>query len=257
MTHVLVTRPKDASQQLADMLGVHDLEPMVMPMYTFTAKKPAFDVNSVWSDKQLRRLAVFTSTRAVEFGIPYLPAPGHLGAIEIAVIGSSTGAKLHDSGYPVHLQARSGFTTEDLLQLPQLAESPGIAVIFCAPGGREALAEGLEEMGWRVVKAMVYERVPLQPDPGLIDNLRSARSLITTWTSISALKLAEQYLPGDVWGKILESPALVISSRIQHHLEQLGASSVELADGPGNPELLQSVLRLNRCLQDSGWKESN
>lgn len=257
MTHVLVTRPNDASQQLAELLGAHDLQPMVMPMYTFAAKKPAIDIDSVWADKQLRRLAVFTSPRSVQFGIPFMPAPGRLGAIETAVIGSSTGAKLHDSGYPVHLQARSGFTTEDLLQLPQLAERPGTAVIFCAPGGRQALAEGLEGKGWRVVKAMVYERVPLHPDPELIDNLRAVRHLITTWTSISALKLAEQYLPDDVWGKILVSPALVISSRIQHHLEQLGASSVELADGPGNPELLQSVLRLNRCLQDSGWKESN
>lgn len=257
MTHVLVTRPNEASQQLADMLGMHDLEPMVMPMYTFTGRKPVPAVDSAWSDKQSRRLAVFTSPRAVQFGITYLPAPDQLDSIETAVIGSSTGAILQDSGYPVHLQARSGFTTEDLLQLPQLAEKPGVAVIFCAPGGRQALADGLENMGWRVVKAMVYERVPLQPDHELVDNLRTVRSLITTWTSISALKLAEQYLPGDVWGKILVSPALVISSRIQHHLEQLGASSVELADGPGNPELLQSVLRLNRRLQDSGWKESN
>ena len=257
MTHVLVTRPNDASQHLADMLGMHDLEPMVMPMYTFMARKPGPDVDPAWSDKQSRRLAVFTSPRAVQFGIPYLPEPDQLDSIETAVIGSSTGAKLQASGYPVHLQARSGFTTEDLLKLPQLAEKPGVAVIFCAPGGRQALAGGLGKMGWRVVNAMVYERVPLQPEPDLIDNLRAVRNLITTWTSISALKLAEEYLPGDVWGKILVSPALVISSRIQHHLEQLGASSVELADGPGNPELLQSVLRLNRRLQDSGWKESN
>ena len=73
MTHVLVTRPNDASQQLADMLGVHDLEPMVMPMYTFTARKPGLDTDWAWSDKQSRRLAVFTSPRAVQFGIPYFP----------------------------------------------------------------------------------------------------------------------------------------------------------------------------------------
>ena len=147
MTHVLVTRPYDASQQLADMLGVHGLEPMVMPMYTFTARKPGLDTDWAWSDKQSRRLAVFTSPRAVQFGIPYFPAPDQLDAIEIAVIGSATGAKLLDSGYPVHLQARSGFTSEDLLQLPQLAENPGVAVIFCAPGGRQTLAEGLEKTG--------------------------------------------------------------------------------------------------------------
>ena len=257
MTHVLITRPYDASQQLAGLLDVRGLIPVVMPLYTFTASEPGIDIEAVWSGHQLRRLAVFTSPRAVQFGQQFIPAPDQLDGIEIAVIGSATGAKLVDFGYPVHLKARWGFTSEDLLQVPQLADGPGVAVIFCAPGGRETLAEGLDKLGWRVIKAMVYQRVPLQPDTGQVGKLRNARDLISTWTSISALKLAEQYLPADVWGKILESPALVISSRIQHHLVQLGASSVELADGPGNPELLQSVLRLNKRLQDAGWKQNN
>jgi hypothetical protein len=47
----------------------------------------------------------------------------------------------------------------------------------------------------------------------------------------------------------------VISPRIQHHLMQLGASRVELADGPGNPELLGSLLRLT-ATQASGWKQN-
>jgi len=244
MTHVLVTRPYDASQQLAELLDARGLSPIVMPLYTFEGRKPAIETNSAFSDKQVRRLAVFTSPRAVQYGRSFLPEPGNLDSIEVAVIGKATGAELHDSGYPVHLRSRSGFTSEDLLRLPQLAESPGVAVIFCAPGGRETLADGLEKLGWRVIKAMVYQRVPLPPTSDLIEKLRNTGDLLSTWTSISALKLAEQYLPGDVWGKILESPALVLSSRIQQHLVQLGAGKVELADGPRNPELLQSVLRL-------------
>ena len=173
-----------------------------------------------------------------------MPAPDQLNGLEIAVVGSATRAKLQTSGYPVHLQARSGFTSEDLLQLSELAEDPGVAVIFCAPGGRETIAAGLQDLGWNTCKAMVYERVPLQPDAGQIDDLRNSGSLISIWTSISALNLAEGYLPADVWGKILRSPALVVSSRIQHHLQQLGANRVELADGPANPELLRSITRL-------------
>lgn len=257
MTHILVTRPYEASTQLAELLEARGLIPVVMPLYTFAANTPAVDFNTVWSEKRLRRLAVFTSPRAVQFGLPFLPEPDQLGGIEIAVIGSATAAKLNDFGYPVHLQAHSGFTSEDLLKIPPLADRPGKTVIFCAPGGRETLALGLEKLGWQVTKAMVYQRVTLQPGAGQIEKLRNATGLISTWTSISALKLAEQYLPDDVWGKILASPALVISTRIQHHLEQLGAISVELADGPGNPELLQSVLRLNMRLQDSGWKQNN
>lgn len=244
MTHVLVTRPLDASEQLAEQLVALGLFPIVMPLYTFTACKPLPDIDSAWLGNSGRKLAVFTSPRAVQFGLPFMPAPGQLDGLEIAVVGSATRASLQASGYPVHLQAQTGFTSEDLLQLAGLVENPGVAVIFCAPGGRQTLAEGLRDLGWDTVNAMVYERVPLPPDAGQLDDLRNAGDLISTWTSISALTLAEDYLPADVWVKILRSPALVISARIQHHLKQRGASRVELADGPGNPELLQSIARL-------------
>jgi len=251
MKHVLVTRPLESSEQLARQLEVLGLFPIVMPLYTFTARKPATDISLVWSEKGLRKLAVFTSPRAVRFGLPYIPAFDQLAGLELAVVGSATRASLETAGYPVHLQARSGFTSEDLLQLPGLAENPGVAVIYCAPGGRETLAKGLNALGWRVFKALVYERVALQPDSEQVDNLRNARDLVSIWTSISALKLAKEYLPADVWGKILDSQALVISSRIRHYLTQLGAGSVELADGPGNPDLLKSILRLTGQ-QESG-----
>jgi uroporphyrinogen-III synthase len=243
MTHVLVTRPLEASQQLADGLDARGLIPIVMPMYTFSDRKPSLDMNTAWSRPTARKLAVFTSPRAVRYGLSHIPS-NQLDGLEFAVVGSATGATLESAGLTVSLQARSGFTSEDLLQVPELAVEPGDAVIFCAPGGREALARGLGDLGWNVEKAMVYERIPLQPEAGQIDTLTGARNLLSVWTSISALKLAEELLPGGVWLKILKAPALVISTRIQHHLQQRGAACVVLADGPGNPELLRSILRL-------------
>jgi len=244
MTHVLVTRPLDKSRQLADQLQSHGLIPVVMPLYKFSPRDPLPEVSLVWSQEQLRKLAVFTSTRAVQFGLPFIPRQNQLDGIDIAVVGSATRAALEDRGYRVHLQAGAGFTSEDLLQVPALANDPGVAVIFCAPGGRKTLAEGLADLGWQTIEAMVYERVPVQPGPDHVESLRNCGDLISVWTSISAIDIAEKYLPGDVWVKILGASALVISSRIQRHLVKLGASRVELADGPGNPELLRSILRL-------------
>ena len=241
MTHVLVTRPLAASQQLADQLDALGLIPIVMPLYTFKACEPSLEMSTAWSGTTARKLAIFTSVRAVQFGLTHI-SRDHLDVLEFAVIGSATGAKLESLGYPVHLQAEAGFTSEDLLQIPELAVDPGEAVIFCAPGGREALAKGLNDLGWKVRSAMVYQRLALQPVAEQINAISHADGLLSVWTSISALKLAEKHLPGTVWSKILKAPALVISARIQHHLLQLGASSVELADGPGNSELLQSII---------------
>jgi len=243
MTHVLVTRPLESSQQLADQLDALGLFPIVMPLYTFSARAPSVGLDSAWSAPGSRYLAVFTSPRAVRFGLAHIP-DDRLKDLEFAAVGSATGAILESYGYPVHLQAATGYTSEDLLRIPELAADPGDAVIFCAPGGRETLANGLKDLGWHVSNAMVYERVPLFPATEQIDAIANADELMSIWTSVSALELARERLPGDAWEKILNSPALVISARIQHHLQQLGATRVERAGSPGNTELLQSILRL-------------
>jgi uroporphyrinogen-III synthase len=245
MTHVLLTRPLEASRQLADQLGATGLTAIVMPLYSFSARKPSDEFRSVWSGVKQRRLAVFTSPRAVRFGLPHIPRDG-LENLEFAAIGSATRVNLEKAGHQVHLQSTTGYTSEDLLQVAKLAVEPGEAIIFCAPGGREAMAKGLTELGWKVVKAMVYERVPLRPGPDQVNALLDCQDLLSIWTSVSALELACEQLPAAVWKKILHAPALVISDRIQHHLQQLGASRIESADGPGNAELLQSILRLTR-----------
>jgi uroporphyrinogen-III synthase len=243
MTHILLTRPLEASQQLARQLSALGLIPVVMPMYSFSARQPGRQMDSAWHTPVKRRLAVFTSPRAVQYGLAHIP-DGAWNDLEVAVIGSATRAKLESAGIDVQLQAPAGFTSEDLLQLQELTIDPGVAVIFCAPGGRETLAEGLHTLGWHVVKAMVYERRELQPASEQLNALLGADGLLSVWTSISAINIAEETLPEAVWEKILKAPALVISARIQHHLQQLGATGVELADGPGNPALLQSIQRL-------------
>ena len=245
MTQVLITRPLESSQLLAEQLDALGINSIIIPMYTFSPRDPELDMKSAWSAPARRRLAVFTSPRAVQYGLSHIPK-NQLNGLEYAVIGSATRATLESSGCPVHLQADNGYRSEDLLQIPELASEPGEVVIFCAPGGRETLSIGLAELGWDVAKAKVYERVPLAAKPEQIVALSAAEDLLSVWTSISALKIAEEHLPGALWLKILNAPALVISVRIQHHLQQLGATRVELSDGPGNADLLQSIL---------GWTE--
>ena len=99
-------------------------------------------------------------------------------------------------------------------------------------------------MGWDVVKAMVYERVALPPAAAQAEAIIEARDLVSIWTSVAALELAREQLPGPAWDSLLRSTMLVISERIQHYLQGLGARLVVRADGPGNADLLRSVLRL-------------
>lgn len=243
MTQVLVTRPSEASQQLAGQLESLGMPAIVMPLYTFIAREPSIEMTQAWPTPGVRKLAVFTSPRAVQFGLAHLPEDV-VSELEFVVIGSATRAMLESAGYPVHLQPPTGFTSEDLLLMPELALELGDAVIFCAPGGRETIANGMLELGWNVARAMVYERKTLLPTREQAEAISAANKLISTWTSVSALEIARQHLPEAAWEKILCKPALVISKRIQQHLQQLGGRHVELADGPGNLALLDSVQKL-------------
>jgi len=241
MTRVLITRPLEASLQLADLLEDQGLMSIVMPFYRFAALRLETDFNSVWTSTG-RKLAVFTSPRAVEFGLPLIPADV-LPGLQFAVVGAASGAALQAAGYPHQLQAKSGYTSEDLLDIAELHSELGKAVIFCAPGGRQTLASGLHDLGWEVTRAEVYERVAQQPNDEQLDDLVNATRLLSIWTSTSALTLAQQYLPAELWEKVLQAPALVISNRIQHHLVSLGATSVAVSNGPGNAELLEAIMQ--------------
>ncbi len=242
MTRVLITRPLEASLQLAEQLKDLGLRPIVMPFYRFAALQPETDFNAAWSSAG-RKLAVFTSPRAVEFGLPLI-ADDVLPGLQFAVVGAASAAALQAAGYPHQLQAKSGYTSEDLLDMPELHSEPGKVVIFCAPGGRQTLATGLHDLGWEVTRAKVYERISQQPNDEQLDDLANANQLVSVWTSASALTLAQQYLPAELWSKVLQAPALVISKRIQHHLESLGATNVAMSNGPGNAELLEAIMQM-------------
>ena len=243
MTHVLITRPREASLQLAGQLGGLGLDSIIMPLYSFFARAPGIDLQSIFDESDSRKLAVFTSTRAVRFGLEHIPAD-RSDKLEFAAVGDATRDKLKAAGLQVQLRAGSGYTSEDLLALPELAIDPGSAILFCAPGGRETLAQGLAALGWGVSIAHVYDRQTLQPTQKQLDEIVSAERLISVWTSVAALKMAQTHLPAIAWTKILTSPALVISTRIKHHLLQQGATAIELSDGPGNDSLLRSIRRI-------------
>jgi len=240
MAHVLITCPRQASLQLARQLGRYGLKAIVMPLYTFSVHQPDLDVRKALERNHGRRLALFTSPRAVRFGFEHIP-PEIINDLEVAAVGAATRACIEAKGHQVHVQSPTGYTSEDLLEVSELATNPGQAVIFCAPGGRRKLANGLQELGWTVSMAMVYQREALRPSEELISEIDAAKDLLSTWTSISAIDLAREYLPPAAWKKILNAPALVISARIQHYLQQAGAARVYLAEGPGNSELLKSI----------------
>lgn len=241
-SHVLITRPEPEAGQLAASFEGTPLTPVVNPAYAFEPLCPRLALDGAWPDSG-RRLAVFTSTRAVEFGLRQLPAHFFDG-VEIAAIGPATASALERAGLQVSLVPQGKFDSESFLGHPALAREPGRALIFAAPGGRELLQQGLGEQGWQVSVIHVYRRKDLEPASAALAGLVAATGVISVWTSENAMRLLAGALPEAAWQKICKGTGVVTSGRLGQALKELGVGRVIVAGGPGNEPIRASVMEL-------------
>lgn len=241
-TDVLISRPAADNQRLAADLRAAGFRPLPMPAFEFRATAAKLPVDLAWQSAA-SLLVVFTSPRAVQFGLEVLPE-GMLEAARVAAVGPATQAALEGRGQSVDLVPDDRFDSEGLLALPALGEAPGMAVILNAPGGRTLLQETLAERGWEVHVLQVYERLALAPDAATVEALLASRSLLSAWTSVAALDTLLARLPDAARARILAAPMLVISGRLADVARQRGAQRVHCADGPGNGAIVAAARRI-------------
>ena len=94
-SHVLISRPEPEATELTQMISGLGLEVLSTPAFAFETAYPGTDLGTAWPVGE-RRLAVFSSSRAVEFGLRQLPA-GFLDGVEISAIGPATATALESA----------------------------------------------------------------------------------------------------------------------------------------------------------------
>lgn len=134
---------------------------------------------------------VFTSPAAVAAAAQLRPLHPRPGQAWLAV-GSGTAEALeragaHASASPVRMDS------EGLLALPQLRQVLGTDVgLVTAPGGRGVIAATLAARGARVLRANVYERVPIPPSPRAVAALAALDA--PAWLLLSSGEALEHVL---------------------------------------------------------------
>lgn len=254
-TQVLITRPRADAEQLAGLLAAMGIEAIVQPARKFRARTVGSAELSGLTGLAPPVLIVFTSPRAVEFGLPQLPA-ALLASARLAAVGPATAHALSAAGKPPDIQPASGYSSEALLEA--LAAGPGgegeSALVMSAPGGRELLAEKLAELGWAARPLWVYERRAAGIRPEAVDAIESAGRLLTVFTSADAMDSLSQRLRPSAWFAICRGEWLVISERLQRHARAFGPAAVHVAGGPRNTDLATAIrsmpaLKDQRCRQ--------
>jgi uroporphyrinogen-III synthase len=233
------------------------LAALLAPLGVRVVQQPAFDFQELdvaagqpgllaeLESGDVPHLLVFTSTRAVSFGLAQLP-PGLTLRCKVAAIGPATSRALEAAGVSVSVRPSSGFTSEALLQTLKSDTSgfisPGkSALILTAPGGRRKLEEGLAGLGWTTQMLMVYKRENAAMDKREIENLKEAAGILSVWTSANAMKSLSQRLPPADWFRLCQGEWLVISDRLKRLARAYGPAEIHLSPGPTNSDIFTAI----------------
>lgn len=242
ISHVLISRPQPEAAELAILIKDTGLVPVISPAFAFEPGFAGLEFGKVWP-KGKRHLVIFCSPRAVEFGLRQLPA-GFLDDVEIAAIGPATANCMESAGHSVSIIPDAGFDSESLLAHPALLESPGKALIFAAPGGRQKIYSSLQERGWAVDFAHVYRAIPLPPEAGVMSSLQQSAGVLSIWTSENAMNhLSETISPG-AWAEVCKGRFVVTSKRLAGKANSYAQDRVSVTDGPDNQAIMACILQL-------------
>lgn len=255
-SHVFISRPRQESEDLAALLAPLGLKAIVQPAFEYfpvdiATSQPEILDNMKQSPPDT--LVIFTSPRAVAYGLPQMPDRIRYRS-KIAAIGPATARALGAAGIRVNVLPAIGYTSEALLETLS-RESPAEsgdgrqAFIVSAPGGRRALSETLSERGWDVEFSMVYRSEPATLDKTQLARLTQATGVLCVWTSANAMKSLSQRLAPVSWFHLCRGDWLVISHRLQRLARAYGPAKIHLATGPGNEDLVSAIRNLRQAIQ--------
>jgi uroporphyrinogen-III synthase len=245
---VLVTRPQGLGEDLVQAIESRGGEAILMPAISIEPVQPGTSDLAELATLPAGGLAIFVSRNAVAWGARYLPQPRP----RIAAVGPSTARALTDLGLSPNIRP-AGFTSEHLLQQPELDSLTGVRVfIIRGEGGREALADGLQARGARVRYLDVYRRRPavLAADrrEEILARWRAGGIHVFTATSIDLFRNLCTIVGPEGAALLKSTPLVTASERVLQIATEWGHAATRLcADGPDDRSLAEAIARWHRA----------
>ncbi|MFC3716332.1 uroporphyrinogen-III synthase [Luteimonas soli] len=159
-------------------------------------------------------------------------------------VGAGTAAALRRAGVD-EVAAPARMDSEGLLALPGLRDVRGGDIgMLTAPGGRGRIAPALRRRGARVIRADVYERVPIAP------SLRAVAALLQldapAWLLLSSGEALEHLLtalPGDAVAALRRARVVAASERLARLARDQGFTRIITATSAIPRDLLDAAAR--------------
>lgn len=159
---ILVTRPLPQANALAALIRQQGWQPIVFPTIVIESLLTNDNQSNAYLAQKHFDIAIFTSVNAVS-GAKLLQ-PHQRAMIKCLAIGAATAAQLQQLGFEVANLPQQQYSSEGLLDLPELRALAGQSVVlFTGKEGRTMLTETLQNRQATVTTVYCYQRVCPKP----------------------------------------------------------------------------------------------
>ena len=247
---VLVTRPEAQAGLLTGLLHAQGFRVFHLPtLQTERVGNPVIQ-RAALGPLDHYHWIIFLSVNAVHHAAHLLD---HSADSSLIAVGPATAAALTERGHPPALIPRGGFSSEDLLNLPDLQSVRGQRILIVrGADGLETLGDALTQRGAQITYAEVYKRVRATPLPGAVAAVErewaAGQIQVVTATSTDVLKALFELLSTEGRDLLTLTALLAASARIGHAARQMGLNGeLIVAQAADSASLVSALTQWQRA----------
>ena len=241
---VLITRPVGQGEALQAKLEAKGAEVLHFPTIEIAPVARSPELERSLEPMDSYHYAIFISPNAVEYAAELVDLAALPPKLKVAAIGPGTARALMARGRKPDILPRDGANSEALLRLKSLNKVSGKRILIVRGlGGRELLAETLEERGAYVDYAEVYRRnVPRIDQTELTQWFRAGKLDAIIVSSRDALLNLERMLSPGLTPYLKSAQLLVPSARMVKLATALGVRRRPVIAGEATDTALVNAL---------------
>jgi len=239
---VLVTRPRGQGEALCGLITENGGRATHFPTISIEPAEEPVIAQDFLQKIADYHIVIFISPNAVRYGLELMGANTFPLEVTKCAVGKGTTRALAENGITVDIQPEGPFDSESLLAIPELNAVAGKRILILrGNGGRRLLGDTLGERGAVVDYAEVYSRRIASADAGPLIAVWEKDVDIVTVTSREVLDNLVSLLGEEGHAMFCKTPLVVVSERIKIRAEELGCSSVILANEASDQGLLSAI----------------
>jgi len=248
---VLVTRPALQAQNLLESVSSAGGVAISYPALAIAAATESGNASRCTQANSYDWL-IFISRNAIEYALPHLPNATALTKVKIAAIGEATANAIQAAGYQVDLIPKNASNSEALLNEEALNDCKDHRILIVrGVGGRDLLLNRLASRGAKVEYAEVYARICPEFEPtSLPAHYIEGIDIITVASGETLRNLLSMATESNLLEKVLNTPLLVVSERIQNIAQRLGfADTIIVSESPSDQGIIEAI--------DHWWQQAS